>query len=192
MRDYLQNGILRYQKMVEDEYLVGSVDAAANLVFRALLEGKPVLVCGNGGSASDALHISGELVGRFNFTRPALNVICLNSNVTVMTAWANDVDYDSVFSRQVEAHGVPGGVFWGLSTSGSSTSVVEGFHAATRMGMSTIAFTGESGGRLAHGPDVLVNVPAVEAAHVQELHIPLYHYVCAEVERRIVAEQPPS
>ena len=114
-----------------------------------------------------------------------LNVVCLNSNVTVITAWGNDVSFESIFSRQVEAHGTKGAVLWGLSTSGSSPNVVEAFRAATKIGMKKIALTGHSGGDLAKSADVLLNVPAVDAPRVQELHIPVYHFICAEVEKAV-------
>ena len=192
MKSYFQRGIENYQNMIDDRTLMDSVESAVDIISHALAGSYPVLVCGNGGSASDALHISGELVGRFNLSRPALNVICLNSNVTVMTAWANDVGYDSVFARQVQAHGAQQGVLWGLSTSGSSPSVVQAFRAAAQLGMKTIAFTGQSGGELAELADVLLNVPADGAPQAQELHIPLYHFICAEVEKRLYASLDPE
>ena len=92
------------------------IEAALNFIVPSLVRRLPMLVCGNGGSAADALHISGELVGRFLVERKALNVICLSANVAVMTAWANDYAYETIFSRQVQAHGMSGGVLFCLST----------------------------------------------------------------------------
>lgn len=158
------------------------VSASVEDVAAALVAGKPVLTCGNGGSASDALHVSGELVGRFFRDRRALNVICLNSNVTVMTAWANDVDFTSVFSRQVEAHGEGGGVLWGFSTSGNSKNVVDAFEKATSFGMKTIAMTGSSPGLLGELADHVISVPGDDAPSAQNMHVLLYHYMCAAIE----------
>jgi len=183
VKQYLEEGLENYRAMIANERLMSSVESAIAVITESLSRGKPLLVCGNGGSASDALHISGELVGRFNLTRSGLNVICLNSNVTVLTAWANDIDYASVFSRQVEAHGSSGAVLWGLSTSGSSENVVKAFIAARELGITTVAQTGQTGGKLARLSDVLINVPATSAARVQELHIPIYHHICEQVEK---------
>src|SRR5687768_3057795 len=102
-----------------------SMDDAIASIANALSANKPLLVCGNGGSASDAMHITGELVGRFLKERRALKAICLASNQAALTAWANDYSYDSAFARQVEAFGEPGAVLLGLSTSGNSTNVVK-------------------------------------------------------------------
>jgi D-sedoheptulose 7-phosphate isomerase len=150
----------------------------------AIEKDKPILTCGNGGSASDALHVSGELVGRFHYDRRALNVVCLNSNVTVITAWANDVSYDSVFSRQVEAHGRAGGVLWGFSTSGNSENILRAFETAKESGMRTILMTGSDGGRIGPLADSLISVPGFDAPSAQNMHVVLYHFICAEVELR--------
>lgn len=184
---YLNQSILNLSSLLKQPSISSSVEKAISLVAGALAENKPVLTCGNGGSASDALHISGELVGRFHLDRRALKVICLNSNVTVMTAWANDVGFDSVFARQVEAYGEPGGVMWGLSTSGNSRNVISATAEARKMRMSTIAMTGDSGGELAGLADCLISVPGDDAPSAQNMHVVLYHFICAEVERIIAA-----
>ncbi len=166
-----------------DQNLLGEIDKAINLISDTLQKGLPLLVCGNGGSAADALHISGELVGRFNVDRKGYNIICLNTNSVFITAWSNDIAYDSVFSRQVQAHGSMGGVLWGLSTSGNSPSVVQAFNVAQELGLKTIALTGSLGGKLAHESDILIKVPSVTTPRIQEMHVMIYHYICAEVEK---------
>jgi D-sedoheptulose 7-phosphate isomerase len=158
---------------------------AIDLCVGALAAGKPVLTAGNGGSAADAQHITGELVGRFMKERRALNCICLSSNPAVLTAWANDYSYDTVFSRQVEAYGVPGGVLIGISTSGNSRNIVEAFHAARAIGVKTIAMTGQGGGKLAALSDVLIDVPTKATPLIQQVHICLYHYMCEQIEERL-------
>ena len=111
------------------------------------------LVCGNGGSASDAMHITGELVGRFLVERPALSAICLADNPSVLTAWSNDYTYETVFARQVEAYGGRGAIL-GLSTSGNSPNVMARSRPGGRLGMTTMALTGEGGGRMAAWPTI--------------------------------------
>jgi D-sedoheptulose 7-phosphate isomerase len=157
---------------------------AVDLIVAALSAGKALLVCGNGGSAADAQHITGELVGRFLKERPGLKAICLSSNTAILTAWANDYDYSTVFSRQVEAYGEAGGVLLGISTSGNSANVVKAFEEARRRGMSTIALTGQGGGKLAALSDVLLDAPSGRTPLIQQVHLCLYHYLCEMVEAR--------
>lgn len=161
------------------------VEAAVAAVTTALGSNKALLVCGNGGSASDAQHITGELVGRFLKERRGLKAICLSSNAAVLTAWSNDYSYDSVFARQTEAYGEPGGVLLGISTSGNSRNVIAAFEVAKRLGMTTIAMTGEGGGKLAGMSDILLDVPSRSTPLIQQVHICLYHYLCEQVEARL-------
>jgi D-sedoheptulose 7-phosphate isomerase len=161
------------------------LEQAAAVTASALAAGRPLLVCGNGGSAADSQHIVGELVGRFLRERRALRAICLASNPAVLTAWANDYSFDDVFARQVEAHAEPGGVLLGLSTSGNSPNVVRGFEAARRLGLTTIALTGEGGGQLAPLADILLAVPSRFTPAIQQVHLVLYHALCAGIEERL-------
>ncbi len=183
-----------------DSYLLNSIDVieatrrsldgtlverAVAVAASALAADKPLLICGNGGSAADAMHIAGELVGRFLKERRALKAIALTADSAVMTAWSNDYSYATVFSRQVEAFGEAGGVLLGISTSGNSPNVVAAVEAAKARGMSTIALTGRGGGRLAALVDILLDVPSSSTPLIQQVHVCLYHYLCAEIEARI-------
>ncbi len=158
---------------------------AVEACVAALCAGKPMLVCGNGGSAADAQHIAGELVGRYLRERRALNVVCLAANPSVLTAWANDYDYDTVFARQVEAHAQPGGVLLALSTSGNSANVLRALEAAKAAGLTTIGMTGAGGGRMAGLCDVLLAAPSRKTPEIQQVHICLYHYLCEAIEARV-------
>ena len=164
------------------------IAGAVHAVTDALRAGNAVLVCGNGGSAADAMHITGELVGRFLIERQALNVICLSSNPAVLTAWANDYSYETVFSRQVEAYGQPGGVIIGISTSGNSLNVVQAFQQAHCRAMKTIALTGDGGGKLAPHADYLFAVPSRSTPLIQQAHLCLYHYLCQAIEREMIVD----
>jgi D-sedoheptulose 7-phosphate isomerase len=178
-REAIDNAIKGHQ--------LAKVDEAITTIAATLVQGKPLMVCGNGGSASDAMHITGELVGRFLKERKAINCICLSSNPVVLTAWANDYSYDTVFARQVEAYGNSGGVLLGISTSGNSTNVVRAFEAAKLLGVRSIALTGEGGGKLASVCDFLIDVPSRRTPIVQQLHICIYHYICEQIEARFTA-----
>lgn len=162
--------------------LQAGLDGAIEQMIGALSHGKPVLVCGNGGSAADAQHIAGELVGKFLKERRALNVRALTTDTSVLTAWANDVAYDTVFERQVEAYGQPGGVLWAISTSGNSRNVLAAAAKARSLGLSVVAMTGSGGGKLGPLADVLLSVPSTLTPRIQEMHIMLYHYICERIE----------
>ena len=159
------------------------VERATNLLVAAFRAGHQLLVFGNGGSAADAQHLCGELVGRFLKQRRALPAIALTANQAVLTAWANDYSYAEVFSRQIEAHGNAGDVAWGISTSGNSPNVVAGLKTAHARGLKTIALTGAGGGKMAEWADVLLAVPMAETPRVQEIHLITYHCICAAVEQ---------
>ncbi len=161
-----------------------TIERAVGLALKAIENGLPILVCGNGGSASDAAHITGELVGRFLKERRAINAINLSANTSVLTAWANDYDFESVYSRQIEAHGKPDGVLMALSTSGTSKNIVHAAKTAQAMNMKVVALTGEGGGALAKHADVLLAVPSTSTPLIQQAHLCLYHYLCAEIEAR--------
>jgi D-sedoheptulose 7-phosphate isomerase len=169
-----------------DALLAGAVGVCTT----ALRNSRPVLVCGNGGSAADAMHFTAELVGRFLIPRQAFNVICLSSNPALLTAWANDYSYETVFSRQVEAYGGPGAVLIGISTSGNSQNVVKAFEQARAMGMKTISLTGEGGGKLAALSDYLFATPSSSTALIQQTHVCLYHYLCGAIEDTLAEEAP--
>lgn len=163
------------------------VDGAIDAIVDSLASGKPLLVCGNGGSASDAMHITGELVGRFLRDRSALRVICMADNPAVLTAWSNDCSFDSVFARQVEAYGERGAVLLGISTSGNSKNVLAAFRQARKMEMTTIALTGE-GGQLGTLADYWIAVPSRSTPLIQQAHVGVYHYLCREIEERMAEE----
>jgi D-sedoheptulose 7-phosphate isomerase len=184
--DYLRTSV---EVLVETRKALNPdlMERAVVLAFTALAADKPLLICGNGGSAADAMHIAGELVGKFLKERRALKAIALPAEPATLTAWGNDVSYDSVFARQTEAYGEAGGVLLAISTSGRSRNVVAAAEAAKRKNMSVIALTGQGGGLLAPLVDVLLAVPATSTPLIQQVHICLYHYLCAEIEARIAA-----
>lgn len=158
------------------------ISKAVDLLVARLSAGNKLLVCGNGGSAADAMHICGELVGRFFKERPALPAIALNTDPAVLTAWSNDYSYESVFSRQVEALARQGDIVWGISTSGNSKNVVAALKSARQLGASTIALTGQGGGAMVEYADVLLAVPLSVTPRIQEAHIVTYHIICEAVE----------
>ena len=167
------------------EQSTGAVVAAADLMLAAFARGSKVLIFGNGGSAADAQHFACELVGRFLRDRRALSAMALTADTAQITAIANDYGFDRVFVRQLEAHGRPGDVAVGISTSGMSPNVLAALQYAKSCGLSTVAFTGGSGGAIGAAVEVHVNVPHDLTPRVQEVHRTLIHAVCDLIEQRM-------
>jgi D-sedoheptulose 7-phosphate isomerase len=143
-----------------------------------------LLTCGNGGSATDAAHLAEELVGRYKCTRRPLAAVCLSSDGPALTCIANDFGFENVFSRQVEALGREGDVLVVFTTSGKSENVNRALEAAKQVGVTTVALTGETGGRSEELADFVVAVPSTNGARVQEMHTLVLHCICEECERR--------
>ena len=184
LNDYITRSAAALSAMAERD-LTRPMQKAIDATVAALKSGRPLLVCGNGGSAADAMHIAGELVGRFLKNRKAYNVLALPANTAVLTAWGNDCGFDTVFSRQVEAHGQSGGVLLAISTSGNSPSVLLAAEQARAMNMAVVAMTGDTGGKLAPLADILLNVPSTHTPVIQQGHLVLYHHLCEVVEARL-------
>lgn len=166
------------------------VERAIDLLVERLSAGNKLLVCGNGGSAADAMHIAAELVGRFLEDRRPFPAIALTANSPIITALGNDYSYDTVFSRQVEALAQAGDLVWGISTSGNSKNVIEALRVARSKNARTIGLTGNGGGAMAEHSDVLMAVPLSDTPRIQEVHLATYHAICEAVEARLC--QPSS
>jgi D-sedoheptulose 7-phosphate isomerase len=167
----------------------GSIVAAASLISAALRGGGKLLLCGNGGSAADCQHLAAEFVNVLDPTRPrpALAAIALTTDTALLTAIANDVAFEQVFQRQLEALGRKGDVLVGITTSGNSANVLRALTAARNAGIGTIVLTGEGGGKAAGVADVAVRVPSRDTAHIQETHLAVGHILCELVERQLFA-----
>jgi D-sedoheptulose 7-phosphate isomerase len=159
-----------------------SVLQAGRMLASALSSGKKVLAFGNGGSAADSQHFAAELVNRFRSDRPALAAIALTTDTSILTSIANDSDYESVFSRQVEALGAPGDVAVAISTSGSSPNVLKAVEVARARGLKTLGLAGRDGGKLAKVVDLALTVPHRETARIQEVHALLIHLFCEMID----------
>jgi D-sedoheptulose 7-phosphate isomerase len=164
----------------------------AEEMTRAILAGKKVLWCGNGGSAADSQHLAAELMGRFRRERCALPSIALTTDTSILTAIGNDYGYERVFQRQVEALCTKGDVLVGISTSGSSKNVCAALETARQMGAYTIAFTGQGGGAMAAIADVTLPIASKDTARIQEAHILCGHMLCDWIERSVCERQPES
>ncbi len=168
------------------------LDAWGAHLAQVLVGGGRLLVAGNGGSAAQAQHLTAELVGRYRDDRPALSAIALHAETSAVTAISNDYGYDHVFARQVQAHGRPGDVFLGMSTSGRSGNVVAAMDAAREGGLTVWVMTGGGPNPMADAADSAVTVDAPATATVQEVHQVALHLLCAAVDLQVGADRPSS
>ena len=167
-----------------DDKILQTVKDCVYILVTAFKNGNKVLFCGNGGSAADAQHLAAELSGRFYIDRDALPAEALHCNTSYLTAIGNDYGYDVIYSRLIKGIGNKGDVLVGLSTSGNSKNILNAFEVAKEKGMITIAFTGESGGKLKKLADHLINVPSDDTPRIQESHIMLGHIICQLAEEQ--------
>jgi len=186
IRAHLQMGAGVYTQMAYD--LAEPTARAAEMLIEALRAGRRVYVCGNGGSAAQAQHIAGEFIGRFLKDRGPLPCVALTTDTSVLTAVANDYEFETAFARQVDALVAEGDVLWLLSTSGTSGNVLKAASAASRRGAKLLAMTGRTGGKLKELCDVTLCVPADSSPPVQEGHLALIHILCGLVEQALFPE----
>lgn len=175
------------EKVLKDETIIKTVADCVDVIVTAFKNGNKVLFCGNGGSAADAQHLAAEFSGRFYKDRDALPAEALHCNTSYITAVANDYSYDVIYARLVKGTGVKGDVLIGLSTSGNSKNIMAAFEVAKEKGITTIGFTGESGGKMKALSDYLLNVPSRDTPRIQESHILLGHIICQLVEEKYFA-----
>jgi len=173
------------QRLADDVETLEVLAGIADVLVAALRDGRTVFFCGNGGSATDAEHLSAELLGRFSYDRAALSSYCLSSNVAALTAISNDYAYDAAFARQLAGLARPGDVLVALSTSGNSANVVRAVEQAAEMGVVSVAFTGASGGKLAGLADHVFLAPTDDTPRVQECHMVVGHTLCEIVEAEL-------
>ena len=187
IKDSIKESLKTKEKLLD---LVPTIEKAITLIIRALKANKKLLIAGNGGSAADAQHFAAELVVRYTTNRKALPAIALTTDSSVLTACGNDLGFEHIFERQVEALGQKDDVFIGLTTSGNSKNIITAFTTAQQQGLKTVLFLGRDGGMLKHRADVELIVPNTNTARIQECHELIYHIIGEAVEREFMKEFP--
>ncbi|MFB0515417.1 MAG: SIS domain-containing protein [Candidatus Neomarinimicrobiota bacterium] len=184
--NHLNDSAATIQTMISQ--CLEDIVAAGEVLVESFKKGHKVLICGNGGSAADAQHLAAELMGRFTSVRKPLPAVALTTDTSLLTAWSNDVDFESVFARQVEGLGQPGDVLVAISTSGNAPNVVRAAAQARKQDLQVIILTGNTGGKLAQGvrpEEIIIRVPSTDTQHIQEAHIAVGHILCALVEKAL-------
>jgi D-sedoheptulose 7-phosphate isomerase len=191
MKDRITAAFLSHREVMEalERELTPKMIQVAELLVDAFRHGKKLLVMGNGGSAADAQHLAGEIVGRFRLERPGLPAIALNTDTSILTAVGNDYGYEAIFRRQVEAHGQEGDVVIGISTSGSSPNVLTALRLAREKGCRTVGLLGKDGGSIKGLVDIDLTVPGHDTPRIQEGHITIIHILCELVEQALFGEK---
>ena len=179
-------------KYAAAEILAKPIADAVGTLVGCITAGGKVLVCGNGGSASDAQHFAAEFIGRFERERPGLPAIALTTDTSILTAIGNDYDFNAIFSKQVQAIGAPGDVLLAITTSGNSANVLAAVDAAHAKDMAVIGLTGRSGGKMRElllETDVHVCVPHERTARIQEVHLLVIHCLCDAVDLQLLGSE---
>lgn len=168
--------------LLSNDSILNTIDSVVKEIIESYKKDGKVLWAGNGGSAADAQHLAAELSGRFYYDRPPLFSEALHVNTSYTTAVANDYSYDEIYARLIRAMGRKGDVLIGLSTSGNSGNVVKALEVANQIGIITVGFTGETGGKMAGLCKYLVNIPSKDTPRIQECHMVIGHTICELVE----------
>lgn len=184
IKEIIASSISVKEKIVQDENLLKTIEKTIELIVTAFKNGKRVYFCGNGGSAADAQHLAAEFSGRFYTDRKALPAEALHCNTSYLTAVANDYSFDVIYSRMIDGIGEAGDVLVGLSTSGNSKNILNAFETARAKKITTVGFTGASGGKMKLISDHLINVPSTDTPRIQESHIMIGHIICQLVEEK--------
>ena len=187
IREFIRASIEVKKMVLEDDLLLAPVGNVVDVITASLKREGRIYFCGNGGSAADAQHLAAEFSGRFYKDRLALPAEALHCNTSYLTAVANDYSFDVVYSRLIDGIGRKGDVLVGLSTSGNSANIVRAFESAKTIGMTTVGFTGITGGALKAVSDYLLNIPSADTPRIQESHILVGHIICQLVEEKYFA-----
>jgi D-sedoheptulose 7-phosphate isomerase len=182
VQNQLKQSIATLQAVLADDQLSDTLVTIAQLTAHAMQSGHKLLVAGNGGSAADAQHLVAEFVVRLTVNRPALRAIALTTDSSILTAAGNDLGFDQIFARQLEALAQPGDIFLGISTSGNSPNIVKALHQAKKIGIITIGFSGNGGGPMRSLCDHNIIIPSAVTMNIQESHLALEHIYCMLVE----------
>lgn len=185
---YLKESIALQKKVLEDKRISKAFSAIVYASLAALNNGGKILVAGNGGSAADAQHFAAEFVAMYKIARRAHPAIALTTDASILTAVGNDYHFNNIFSRQVEAHGRPGDIFFVLTTSGNSLNLIKALREAKKNGVTTIALLGKGGGKTKGMADYEIVVPSNNTPRIQEMQKLILHSVAEEVEKRHYAE----
>ena len=189
IKEAIEENIELMSSILHDTIFMSQISQLADIMVKSLRRGGTIFFCGNGGSAADAQHLAAELSGRFYFDRAPLPAEALHCNTSYLTAIANDYGFEHVYERLIKGNGKKGDVLVGLSTSGNSLNITKAFETAKNLDITTIAFTGENGGKLKEVADYILQIPSTDTPRIQEAHILIGHIICELIETEMFIEE---
>lgn len=189
VKEAIEENIELMNSILHDTIFMSQISQLADIMVKSLRKGGTIFFCGNGGSAADAQHLAAELSGRFYFDRAPLPAEALHCNTSYLTAIANDYGFEHVYERLIRGNGKKGDVLVGLSTSGNSLNITKAFETAKNLDITTIAFTGENGGKLKEVADYILQIPSTDTPRIQEAHILIGHIICELIETEMFIEE---
>ena len=189
VKEAIEENIELMSSILHDTIFMSQISQLADIMVKSLRKGGTIFFCGNGGSAADAQHLAAELSGRFYFDRAPLPAEALHCNTSYLTAIANDYGFEYVYERLIRGNGKKGDVLIGLSTSGNSLNITKAFETAKNLDITTIAFTGENGGKLKEVADYILQIPSTDTPRIQEAHILIGHIICELIETETFIEE---
>lgn len=189
IKEAIEENIELMNSILHDTIFMSQISQLADIMVKSLRRGGTIFFCGNGGSAADAQHLAAELSGRFYFDRAPLPAEALHCNTSYLTAIANDYGFEHVYERLIRGNGKKGDVLVGLSTSGNSLNITKAFETAKNLDITTIAFTGENGGKLKEVADYILQIPSTDTPRIQEAHILIGHIICELIETEMFIEE---
>lgn len=189
IKEAIEENIELMNSILHDTIFMSQISQLADIMVKSLRKGGTIFFCGNGGSAADAQHLAAELSGRFYFDRAPLPAEALHCNTSYLTAIANDYGFEHVYERLIKGNGKKGDVLVGLSTSGNSLNITKAFETAKNLDITTIAFTGENGGKLKEVADYILQIPSTDTPRIQEAHILIGHIICELIETDMFIEE---
>ena len=182
---YIKESLFILENLSANKEFLSEIENIANVIIKSFRNNGKILIAGNGGSAADAQHMAAEFVAKFYKKRKALPAIALTTNTSVLTAISNDNGYETLFSRQLEALGKNGDIFFAISTSGNSQNIINALKTAKQSGLINIGLTGEKACKMESFCDYLIKVPSTDTPHIQEVHILIEHIICAITENNL-------
>jgi D-sedoheptulose 7-phosphate isomerase len=192
IKSQIEDSINAKIRLLNNDEVIKEIELVSQKCVEIFKSGKKVLLAGNGGSAADSQHIAGEFVSRFYFDRPGLPSIALTTDTSVLTAIGNDYGFERLFSRQIEALGNEGDLFFAISTSGNSLNLIEALKIAKTKKLTTVGFTGMTGGEMLEFCDFCIKAPSNETPRIQEMHILIGHIICSIVEDTLFNHLKPN
>jgi D-sedoheptulose 7-phosphate isomerase len=188
IKKHIENSIEIKKLVLNDLIILEQIKKSASIITDAYKSGFKTLIAGNGGSAADAQHMAGEFVSRFQFDRPGIPSLALTTDTSIITAIGNDFGYNELFARQIEAQGVSGDIFIGISTSGNSKNIIEGIRKCIEKKIFIIGLTGKTGGEMVKLCNICIRVPSSDTPRIQEVHLLIEHIICSVVEENLFGE----